>query len=86
MKWKKDSKSMANEAFYWNFSVIIQSQNVKSDTAVASATLYSSSQSMNMQNIGRVVKLIQFKLIPYFVEYLVVMVPKSDYLRITYRM
>ena len=32
---------MANfEAFYWNFSVIIQSQNVKSDTAVARASLY----------------------------------------------
>ena len=45
MKWKKDSKSMTNfEAFYWNFSVIIQSQNVKSDTAVARASLYSSSQ------------------------------------------
>ena len=38
------------EAFYWNFSVIIQSQNVKSDTAVARASLYSSSQNMNMQN------------------------------------
>ena len=51
MKWKKDSKSMTNfEAFYWNFSVIIQSQNVKSDTAVARASLYSSSQNMNMQN------------------------------------
>ena len=76
MKWKKDSKSMANfEAFYWNFSVIIQSQNVKSDPQQLPELLYiySSSQNMNMQNIGRVVKLIQFKLIPYFVEYVVVM-------------
>ena len=76
MKWKKDSKSMTNfEAFYWNFSVIIQSQNVKSDPQQLPELLYiySSSQNMNMQNIGRVVKLIQFKLIPYFVEYVVVM-------------
>ena len=67
---------MANfEAFYWNFSVIIQSQNVKSDPQQLPELLYiySSSQNMNMQNIGRVVKLIQFKLIPYFVEYVVVM-------------
>ena len=63
------------EAFYWNFSVIIQSQNVKSDPQQLPELLYiySSSQNMNMQNIGRVVKLIQFKLIPYFVEYVVVM-------------
>ena len=67
---------MANfEAFYWNFSVIIQSQNVKSDPQQLPELLYiySSSQNMNMQNIGRVVKLIQFKLIPYFVEYVVEM-------------
>ena len=67
---------MANfEAFYWNFSVIIQSQNVKSDPQQLPELLYiySSSQNMNMQNIGRVVKIIQFKLIPYFVEYVVVM-------------
>ena len=34
-----------------NFEAFLsQSQNVKSDTAVARASLYSSSQNMNMQN------------------------------------
>ena len=61
------------EAFYWNFSVIIQSQNVKTDTAVARAFSISIFTKHEYAKEERVVKLIQFKLIPYFVEYVVVM-------------
>ena len=71
-------KSFQKYGKFWSLLLELFSNHTISkckewSTAVARASLYSSSQNMNMQNIGRVVKLIQFKLIPYFVEYVVVM-------------